>query len=78
MITHDIVHDLRAMAANSEQFTKNEVVEMLQEAADAIEADRKVLEKVRAGIMDALGHLEKIPGQRIRQSWNGNGGRQKS
>jgi hypothetical protein len=59
MINHDIVHDLRAMAANPEQFTKNEMVEMLEEAAVAIEADHKALEKVRAAIMDALGHLEK-------------------
>jgi transcription elongation factor len=55
---HDILNDIRQMAANEGLFTKAEIVEMLVEAADAIVQDRHALRKLRAGIMEALGHLE--------------------
>ncbi|MFU0505816.1 hypothetical protein [Pseudaminobacter sp. NGMCC 1.201702] len=58
---HDILSDIQQMAANEGLFTKAEIVEMLVEAADAIAHDRQLLRKVRAGVMEALGHLEASP-----------------
>ncbi|PSJ53223.1 hypothetical protein [Pseudaminobacter soli (ex Li et al. 2025)] len=64
----DVVEDLRAMAANPGGYTKAEVIELLMKAADMIENDRTALAKARGGIIEAVGHLDKMTVKRTEES----------
>lgn len=64
----DIVENLRAMAASPGGYTKAEVVALLTKAADTIEGDRAALSKARGGIIEAIGHLDKVTVRRTDES----------
>jgi hypothetical protein len=57
----DVADELAYMATHPTQFTKTEMVAMMLVAAERLRKQQEALAKARAGVMEAVGHLNQLP-----------------